>query len=65
MAGIKQRGPISVHHKKTVIRDGEAIEIKPVRYYGPGSNGRMCGAFADTGEMILGANGIPKPLRSI
>ena len=44
MAGIKQRGPISVHHKKTVIRDGEAIEIKPVRYYGPGSNGRMCGA---------------------
>jgi|TARA_B100000925_G_scaffold25641_1_gene17341 hypothetical protein len=65
MAGIKQRGPISVHHKKTVIRDGEAIEIKPVRYYGPGSNGRMCGAFADTGEMILGANGIPKPFRSI
>ena len=65
MAGIKQRGPISVQHKGTVIRDGEEIEIKPVRYYGPGANGRMCGAYADTGDLILGSDGLPKPFKSI
>ena len=65
MAGIKQRGPISVQHKRTHNRDGEDIEVKPVRYYGPGSNGRMCGAFADTGEMIMGSDGTPKPFKSI
>ena len=65
MAGIKQRGPASVNHKKTVLRNGEPVEIKPVRYYGPGSNGRMCGAFADTGEMIRDDNGFPKSFRSI
>tara|TARA_B100001287_G_scaffold249810_1_gene229909 strand:+ start:2014 stop:2211 length:198 start_codon:yes stop_codon:yes gene_type:complete len=65
MAGIKQRGPISVQHKRTHNRDGEDIEVKPVRYYGPGSNGRMCGAYADTGEMILGSDGTPKAFKSI
>ena len=65
MAGIKQRGPSSIHYKKTVIRDGEPIEVKPVRYYGTHANGRMCGMYADTGEMILGADGIPKSYRSI
>ena len=47
------------------MRNGEAIEVKPVRYYGPGANGRMCGAYSDTGEMILGKDGIPKSYRSI
>ena len=42
MAGVKQRGVKSENYKRTVVRDGEAIEIKPVKYYGPGSNGRMC-----------------------
>ncbi len=65
MAGIKQRGPISVQHKRTHNRDGEDIEVKPVRYYGPGANGRMCGAYADTGEMILGSDGTPKAFKSI
>tara|TARA_B100000963_G_scaffold324418_1_gene309928 strand:- start:180 stop:377 length:198 start_codon:yes stop_codon:yes gene_type:complete len=65
MAGIKQRGPISVQHKRTHNRDGEDIEVKPVRYYGPGSNGRMCGAYADTGEMILSSDGTPKAFKSI
>tara|TARA_B100001057_G_scaffold371490_1_gene375568 strand:- start:2268 stop:2465 length:198 start_codon:yes stop_codon:yes gene_type:complete len=65
MAGIKRRGVITNHHKRTVMRQGELVEVKPVRYYGPHANGRMCGAYADTGEMILGADGIPKPLRSI
>ena len=65
MAGIKQRGVISVNHKKTAMRNGEAIEVKPVRYYGPGANCRMCGAYSDTGEMILGKDGIPKSYRSI
>ena len=65
MAGIKQRVPISVQHKRTHNRDGEEIEVKPVRYYGPGSNGRMCGAYADTGEMILASDGTPKAFKSI
>tara|TARA_X000000368_G_scaffold387639_1_gene348535 strand:+ start:1864 stop:2061 length:198 start_codon:yes stop_codon:yes gene_type:complete len=65
MAGIKQRGIISINHKKTAMRNGEEIEVKPTRYYGPGSNGRMCGSYSDTGEMILGEDGIPKPYRSI
>ena len=65
MAGIKQRGPASVHYKKTVERDGQSIEVKPVRYYGPSSNGRMCGAYYDTGEMILDKDGFPKSYRSI
>jgi|TARA_B100001996_G_scaffold16124_2_gene13478 hypothetical protein len=65
MAGHKVRGPKSVHYKREAKRDGEMIEVKPVRYYGPGSNGRMCGAFADTGEMIMGSDGTPKPFKSI
>ena len=65
MAGIKQRGPRSENYKRTVIRDGVEVEVKPVRYYGPHANGRMCGMYADTGEMILGADGIPKSYRSI
>ena len=32
MAGIKQRGPISVQHKRTHNRDGEDIEVKPVTF---------------------------------
>ena len=65
MAGVKQRGVRSENYKRTVVRDGEEIEIKPVKYYGPGANGRMCGAFADTGELILGSDGLPKPFKSI
>ena len=65
MAGVKQRGVKSENYKRSVGRDGEAIEIKPVKYYGPGSNGRMCGAFSDTGEMVLGPDGTPKPFKSI
>ena len=48
-----------------MIRDGVEVEIKPVRYYGPGANGRMCGAYADTGDLILGSDGKPKPFKSI
>jgi len=29
MAGIKQRGPKSENYKRTVIRDGVEVEIKP------------------------------------
>jgi len=65
MAGHKVRGPKSVHYKREAKRGDEMIEVKPVRYYGPGSNGRMCGAFADTGEMIMGSDGTPKPFKSI
>ena len=48
-----------------MIRDGVEVEIKPVRYYGPGANGRMCGAYADTGDLIMGSDGTPKPFKSI
>ena len=65
MAGIKQRGPRSENYKRTVIRDGVEVEIKPVRYYGPGANGRMCGAYADTGDLIMGSDVTPKPFKSI
>ena len=34
MAGVKQRGVRSENYKRTVVRDGEEIEIKPVKYYG-------------------------------
>jgi hypothetical protein len=60
MAGIKQRGIISVHNKKMrKDANGELHEVKPVKYYGPNSNGRMCGAI--NGELILGKDGNPLP----
>jgi hypothetical protein len=65
MAGVKARGIISVQHIRTHERDGEQIEVKPVKYYGPGSNGRTCGAFKDTGEMVRDSNGNPKSFKSI
>jgi hypothetical protein len=52
MAGVKQRGVKSENYKRTALRDGELVEVKPVKYYGKHANGRMCGAFIDTGEMI-------------
>ena len=65
MAGIKQRGPRSENYIRTVFRDGVEVEFKPVRYYGPGANGRMCGAYADTGDLIMCSDGTPKPFKSI
>jgi hypothetical protein len=65
MAGVKQRGVKSENYKRTALRDGELVEVKPVKYYGKHANGRMCGAFIDTGEMVYGSDGLPKPFKSI
>jgi len=59
MAGIKQRGIISVQHKR--YYKGE--EVKPVKYYS--SNGRsiMTGSVND--EIIRYPDGRPIPFKNI
>tara|TARA_R110002074_G_scaffold35457_8_gene96902 strand:- start:5908 stop:6102 length:195 start_codon:yes stop_codon:yes gene_type:complete len=61
MAGVKARGIISVNNKRMRENaNGELTEVRPVKYYGAGSNGRMCGSI--DGEMIVDENGRPIPL---
>jgi hypothetical protein len=60
MAGIKQRGVISVNNKRMrKDANGELVEVRPVKYYGPNANGRMCGSI--NGELIRDKNGEPIP----
>lgn len=65
MAGIKQRGPQSVNNKRTRLRDGVPIEIKPVRFVRFGGSSIMAGCYADTGDMIVDELGKPVPFKSI
>jgi len=65
MAGIKQRGPQSVNNKRTRMRDGELIEIKPVRWVRFGGSSIMAGCWADTGDMVVDENGKVIPFQSI
>lgn len=59
MAGVKQRGIQSIHHKR--YYKGE--EVKPVRYFAKGTKGKMCGMIND--EIIVDENGRPIPFKSI
>lgn len=59
MAGIKQRGVISVQHKR--YYNGE--EVKPVKYYYKGTKCIMAGAVND--EIIRYPDGRPIPFKSI
>jgi len=65
MAGIKQRGPQSVNNKRTRMRDGELIEVNPVRYVKLGGSSIMAGCWADTGDMIVDEKGKPIPFKAI
>ena len=61
MAGIKQRGVISVQYKR--YWNGE--EVKPCKYYSKqeGFNGVMCGTV--NGELVRDKNGKIIPFKLI
>ena len=47
------------------MRDGELIEVKPVRWVRFGGSSIMAGCWADTGDMIVDDNGKVIPFQSI
>lgn len=47
------------------MRDGELIEVNPVRYVKFGGSSIMAGCWADTGDMIVDEKGKPIPFKAI
>jgi len=61
MAGIKQRGPKSIHIPRTY--KGKAV--RPTRYIKGAGKGIMCGIVVETDELVRGADGTPTPWSQI